>query len=90
MEEHVRELQESPPSARVGSAVNMISHENTNFGSIKINIGPGDYEWFSTPDSYRRDIQALCEKSDIGPRMVSGGLHWMTFNEVATIGLVVV
>ncbi|XP_055613171.1 lysine-specific demethylase 6A-like [Uranotaenia lowii] len=39
--------------------------ENNNFCSININIGPGDCEWFATPDSYWGGIQALCEKNNI-------------------------
>ncbi|CAB3368703.1 Hypothetical predicted protein [Cloeon dipterum] len=39
--------------------------ENNNFCSININIGPGDCEWFATPDSYWGSIQQLCEKNKI-------------------------
>ncbi|XP_058817943.1 lysine-specific demethylase 6A isoform X2 [Topomyia yanbarensis] len=39
--------------------------ENNNFCSININIGPGDCEWFATPDSYWGGIQSLCEKNNI-------------------------
>ncbi|XP_059483249.1 lysine-specific demethylase 6A isoform X2 [Neocloeon triangulifer] len=39
--------------------------ENNNFCSININIGPGDCEWFATPDSYWGAIQQLCEKNNI-------------------------
>lgn len=39
--------------------------ENNNFCSINVNIGPGDCEWFATPDSYWGGIQQLCEKNNI-------------------------
>ncbi|XP_018332991.1 lysine-specific demethylase 6A isoform X2 [Agrilus planipennis] len=39
--------------------------ENNNFCSININIGPGDCEWFATPDAYWGAICALCEKNQI-------------------------
>jgi lysine-specific demethylase 6A len=39
--------------------------ENNNFCSINVNIGPGDCEWFATPDSYWGGIQMLCEKNNI-------------------------
>ncbi|KAL3289702.1 hypothetical protein HHI36_023102 [Cryptolaemus montrouzieri] len=39
--------------------------ENNNFCSININIGPGDCEWFATPDAYWGAICNLCEKNQI-------------------------
>lgn len=39
--------------------------ENNSFCSINVNVGPGDCEWFATPDSYWGGIQALCEKNNI-------------------------
>lgn len=38
--------------------------ENNNYCSINVNIGPGDCEWFATPDSYWGAIQDLCEKNN--------------------------
>lgn len=36
--------------------------ENNNFSSVNVNIGPGDCEWFSVPESYWGVIHHLCEK----------------------------
>ncbi len=42
--------------------------ENNNFCSININIGPGDCEWFCTPENYWGVIHHLCEKYVDGSR----------------------
>ncbi|CAG2257864.1 unnamed protein product [Mytilus edulis] len=39
--------------------------ENNNFGSININIGPGDCEWFGVPDNYWGVIQNMCERNNL-------------------------
>ncbi|XP_064638902.1 histone demethylase UTY-like isoform X2 [Lineus longissimus] len=39
--------------------------ENNNLCSVNINIGPGDCEWFSVPETYWGAIHHLCEKFNI-------------------------
>lgn len=39
--------------------------ENNNFCALNINIGPGDCEWFATPEEYWGVIAELCEKHNI-------------------------
>ncbi|XP_054932575.1 lysine-specific demethylase 6A isoform X2 [Dermacentor andersoni] len=39
--------------------------ENNNFCSVNINIGPGDCEWFATPEEYWGVIHGLCERNNI-------------------------
>lgn len=36
--------------------------ENNNFCAININIGPGDTEWFATPEQYWGVIHNMCER----------------------------
>ncbi|KAM7301434.1 putative histone demethylase [Ixodes scapularis] len=39
--------------------------ENNNFCSVNINIGPGDCEWFATPEEYWGVVHSLCERNNI-------------------------
>lgn len=39
--------------------------ENNNFCSVNINIGPGECEWFATPEEYWGVIHGLCERNNI-------------------------
>ncbi|CAN7996440.1 unnamed protein product, partial [Ixodes hexagonus] len=39
--------------------------ENNNFCSVNINIGPGDCEWFATPEEYWGVMHSLCERNNI-------------------------
>ncbi|ELT93483.1 hypothetical protein CAPTEDRAFT_177190 [Capitella teleta] len=39
--------------------------ENLNFCSVNINIGPGDVEWFSSPEAYWGTIHRMCDKASI-------------------------
>lgn len=47
--------------------------ENLNFCSVNINIGPGDVEWFSSPEPYWGTIHRMCDKC------VSPSLEFYTF-----------
>lgn len=39
--------------------------ENLSFCSVNINIGPGDCEWFATPEQYWPAIQKLCQLNGV-------------------------
>lgn len=39
--------------------------ENNNFCALNINIGPGDCEWFATPEEYWGVIAELCEENNL-------------------------
>lgn len=39
--------------------------ENNNFCALNINIGPGDCEWFATPEKYWGVIAELCEENNL-------------------------
>nr|XP_039274186.1 lysine-specific demethylase 6A-like [Styela clava] len=39
--------------------------ENNNFCALNINIGPGDCEWFATPEEYWGVIAELCEQNNV-------------------------
>eukprot|EP00794_Sanderia_malayensis_P011278 gene11278-12458_t len=39
--------------------------ENNNFCALNINIGPGDCEWFCTPQEYWGVIHNMCEKHNL-------------------------
>ncbi|KAG7255322.1 LOW QUALITY PROTEIN: hypothetical protein CRUP_013651 [Coryphaenoides rupestris] len=61
----LQELAKLPAFARVVSAGNLLSHENNNFCSVNVNIGPGDCEWFAVPEPYWGTINDFCEKNSI-------------------------
>lgn len=39
--------------------------ENLSFCSVNINIGPGDCEWFATPEEHWPAIQKLCQLNNV-------------------------
>lgn len=39
-----------------------VGHQENNFCSVNINIGPGDCEWFAVPETYWGVINNFCEK----------------------------